>query len=85
MGTPHHHSMVVHVAVKEMRQALFTMIAPGTTREGIISLVIPECISIIRMLITMIVNHGIKERVIFVVYITMCFLSVGKGWQHKGG
>ena len=71
--------------MKEPRKALITMIALETTREGIASLTIPECILIIRMLIIMVVNHGIEKLVIFLVYITMCFLSVGKEWQHKGG
>ena len=73
MGTLHHHSMVVHVAMKELRQALITIIAPETTREGITSLIIPELILIIKMLLIMDINHGIRKLVIFVVYITMSF------------
>ena len=67
MGTLHHHLTEVHGAVKEVRQALITLIAPKAAREGIINLIIPECIFIIRMLITTIVKHGIAKRVIFVV------------------
>ena len=85
MGTLHHHPMEVHVALKELRQALFTLITPETTREGITSLTIPEFILIISMLLIMVINHGIRKLIIFVVYITMPLLSVGKEWQHKGG
>ena len=77
--------MEVHVAVEELRQALITMIAPETTRKGITSLDIHKFILIISMLLIMNVNHGIRKLVIFVVYITMSLLSVGKEWQHKGG
>ena len=85
MGTLLHHSMAVHVTMKELRRAPITMITPDTTIEGIINIIIPECILIIRMLITTVVNHVIAKCTIFVVYITMCFLSVGKGWKQKGG
>ena len=66
-GTLHHHSMVMHVVVREMKQAPITMIAPKTTIEGIISLIIPERIFIIKVSITIVINHGIAKRVIFVV------------------
>ena len=73
MGTLHHHPMEAHVAVKELRQSLVTMIAPETTRKGITSLNILKFILIISMLIIMDISHGIEKLVIFVVYITMPF------------
>ena len=85
MGTIYHHLMVAYVAVKEVRQALITMIAPETTREGRTSITIPELILIISMLLIMVIQLGIRKLFIFVFYVTRSFLSVGKEWQHKGG
>ena len=65
MGTLRHFSMVMHVAVKELRRAPITMITLEITREGIINLIIPEWILIIKRLITKVVNHGFAKRVIF--------------------
>ena len=56
IGTLRHHSTTVHVAVKALRQAPINMIALETTPEGILSLIIPECILITRMSITMVVK-----------------------------
>ena len=77
--------MEVHVAIEELRQALITMITPDTTRRGIKSLDILKFIFIISMFLIMNVDHGIRKLVVFVVYITMSLLSVGKEWKHKGG
>ena len=78
IGTLRHRSTVVHVAAKEPRQAPIIMMAPETTSEGILSLIIPEFILTIRMLLIMKLNHGIRKLVIFVGYVAMSFLSVGK-------
>ena len=80
MGTFHYHPMEVHVAIEELRQALITMIALDTTMKGIPSLDIRKFILIISMLLIMNVNHGIRKLIVFVVYITMSLLSVGKEW-----
>ena len=80
MGTLHHHPMGVHVTIEELRQALITMIAPDTTRKGITSLDIHKFIFIISMFLNMSVNNGIRKIVVFLVYITMSLLSVGKEW-----
>ena len=85
MGTLYHHPMEVHVAVKELRQALITVIALEITREGITSITIPEIIFIIRMLLIINVDPDIIKLVFFMVYITMSLLTVGKEWKHKGG
>ena len=61
------------------------MIAPETTRKGITSLDMRKFILIISMFLIMNINHGIIKLFVFVVYITMSILSVGKEWQHKGG
>ena len=69
-GTHHHHPMVVHIAEKEMRQALITIMAPQATKRGINNLNIPKFILITNMLM-MNINPGIEKLVVFVVYITM--------------
>ena len=56
------------------------MITSETTRKGITSLDILKFILIIRMFLIMNINHGVRKLVVFVVYITISFLSVGKEW-----
>ena len=85
MGTLHHYPMQVHVAMKDLRQALVTMIAPEKTKKGITSIDILVFIFITSMSLTMNINHGVKKHVVFVEYITMYFLSVGRQWQHEIG
>ena len=65
--------MATHIAEKELRQALVTMIAPKTDKKDITSLDILKFLLIISMLIIMYISHGIEKLVIFVVYITMPF------------
>lgn len=85
MGTLHHNSMMTHMVVKELRQALVTMIAPETTKKGITSIDILVFIFITRISLTMNINHGIRKHVVFLDYIAMSLLSVGKEWKHKRG
>ena len=85
MGTLHHHLMEVHVAVEDLRRALITMIALETTRKGITNVDILKFILTISMLIIMDRIHGSEKLVIFLVYITMSLLSVGKEWKHNEG
>jgi len=70
--------MVVCIAEKELRQALVPMIILETNKKGISSLSILIFILITKFLLIMNENHGIKELVVFVDCITVCFLSVGK-------
>ena len=77
--------MVVPIAGKELRQDLSTIMTPEAARKGITSLDIQMFISIISMLLMMNVNHGIKKHVLYVDYITIHLLSVGREWQHEKG
>ena len=70
--------MTMHMAEKDIRQALISMIAPETNKKGITHLVIIMFILITSMSLTMNINHGIEKHVVFVDYITMYLLSVGK-------
>jgi len=69
--------VIVHIAGRELRQALITMIA----REGITS---PDIIIMFILIITMLLrinmSHGIDIHVLFVVFITMCLQGVGNEW-----
>ena len=85
LGTLHHHPMAAHIVDKELRQDLNTMIAPETNKKGIKSLDILMFILITSMSLTMNINHDIKKHVVFVDYITMYLLSVGKEWHHERG
>ena len=77
--------MTVHIAEKELRQALVTMIAPETNNKGIKILGILLFILITSMSLTMNIYHGIEKHVVFVDYITMYLLSARREWQHKRG
>ena len=70
--------MTTHMAVKEMRQALVTMIAPETNKKGITSFGILMFILITSMSLIININHGIRKHVVFLDYITMYLFSVGK-------
>lgn len=70
--------MSVHSVEKELRKALITIIALRTTKKGITSLSILEFITITIMMLMINIKHGIEKHVIFVVYITMCFLTTGR-------
>ena len=78
MGTLHHHPMTTHIVEKELRQALVTMIAPETNKKGITSLSILLLILNTNMSLTMNIDHGNVKHVLFVDYITMYLLCVGK-------
>ena len=78
MGTLHHHPMTTHIVEKELRQALVTMIALEITKKDITSLNIIVFILITSMSLTMNIDHGIRKHVVFVDYITMYLLSVGR-------
>ena len=53
--------MTTHIAKKEMRQALVTMIAPEANKKGIASLNILMLILITSMLLLMNINHGVGK------------------------
>ena len=78
MGTHPHHPMEVSMARKELRQALIAIMTSETTREGITTLNIRMFISIIIMFLMMEINQDIEKHVLFVVYLTIPFPSVGK-------
>ena len=77
--------MTTHITNKELRQALVTMVAPETNKKGITSLDILMFILITSMSLIININHGIRKHVVFLDYITMYLLSVGKEWQHERG
>ena len=75
--------MEVSIAGKELRQAPIATLTPEITRKGITSLDIRMFISTTIMLLMMDVKHGIEKHVLFVDYITIQILSVGREWQHE--
>jgi len=75
--------MIMHITKEELRQALLFKITPGTVKRGINNLSILKLILIIRTLLMMNINHGIENYVTFVVYITMCLLSVRRMAERK--
>ena len=77
--------MVVHIAEKELKQALITIMALETTGKGITSLSLPKFVLITSILLMMNINHGIEKHVVFVVYITMWLLSAGREWKKERG
>jgi len=84
MGTHHHHPMTVHIAKGDTRQSLIARIIPETIKRGINSINIITFILITNMLM-MNRNHVIENHVVFVVYITMWLLSVGRECQQERG
>jgi len=81
----HRYPMVLSIVRKQLRKALIAIFTTETTRKGITSLNIWMFILITIMLLTMDVNHYIKKHVLFVVYITIYLLSVGRESQHERG
>ena len=77
-----HHPMAASIAGRELRQALIAMLTSETTKEGIIPFDLQMFILIMIMLLTN-EDQGIEKHVPFVAYLTIPFLSVGKGWQHS--
>ena len=78
MGKHPHHPMAVSIAGRELRQALIAILTSKTTKEGIITFDLLMFILIIIMLLIMNEDQGIEKHVLFLVYLTVPFLSVGK-------
>ena len=80
MGKHPHHPMEVSIAGREWRQVLIAMLTLETAKEGITTFDLRMFILIMIMLLIMNEDQGIEKHVLFVVYLTIPFPSVGKEW-----
>ena len=85
IGTHQNPPMIVHLAEEELRQALIFGITLEIVKRRINSLSIIKLILIKSILLMMRKTHGIEKYVVFVVYITMWLLSVGREWKQERG